>query len=136
MTGDGTLVTNRDIVIHSYDGGVLRLNELNGAYDSLHYVLMFPYGQPGYQLKINYRANQENKYVTPMEFYSYMLMTRIDEGQWIQRYGRIFQQYITDMYAKVENQRLLYIRNNQKKIRSELYSGLQDVIANGNYQIF
>ena len=58
MPGDGSSVSSRDIVVHSKEEGVLRLNELNGSYDSLHYVLMFPYGQLGFQLKIPYSINQ------------------------------------------------------------------------------
>ena len=36
---------------------------------------------------------------------------------------------IVDMYAKIEQFRLNFIRNNQSSLRSELYRGLQDAIA-------
>ena len=117
------------------EGGVMRINEYNGAYDPLHYVLMFPYGEDGYHLHIPYANikqvdpssynNDEiakQKFVTAKEFYSYQIMTRKDNGQWI--YGRLTQQYFTDMWAKIECQRLLYIRLNQKQLRSDLYKGM------------
>ena len=34
------------------------------------------------------------------------------------------------MYAKIESERLLYVRLNQKKLRSEEYIHLRDAIAN------
>ena len=46
--------------------------------------------------------------------------------------GRLFHQYIVDMYAKIEQQRLNYIKTNQQKIRVDLYSGLADAVAKGD----
>jgi hypothetical protein len=34
---------------------------------------------------------------------------------------RLFQQYVVDMYIKIESTRLDYIRNHQKEIRADLY---------------
>ncbi|UYV73325.1 hypothetical protein LAZ67_10002729 [Cordylochernes scorpioides] len=39
------------------------------------------------------------------------------------------QQYIVDMYVKIETERLLFIRLNQTKLRSEKYIHLRDAIA-------
>ena len=36
------------------------------------------------------------------------------------------------MYAKIEQQRLNYIKTNQQKIRVDLYSGLADAVAKGD----
>ena len=69
--------------------------------------------------------------MTAKEFYSYQLMVRKPE-QWLHRYGRLFQQYVTDNYAKIENMRLLFIKLNQKQIRADLYKGVQDSIDLGN----
>jgi hypothetical protein len=41
----------------------------------------------------------------------------------------LFQQYVCDAWASVEQSNLTWIVNNQKKIRAELYSGLQDRVA-------
>jgi hypothetical protein len=40
----------------------------------------------------------------------------------LMRGGRLFQQYITDVYCRIEDQRLLWFILNQTKIRSDLYS--------------
>ncbi|UYV76661.1 hypothetical protein LAZ67_14001628 [Cordylochernes scorpioides] len=44
--------------------------------------------------------------------------------------GQLFSQYIVDMYAKIESERLLYIRLNQKELRVEEYIHLRDAVAN------
>ena len=62
-------------------------------------------------------------------------MIRKEENQWLQRYGRLYQQYVVDMYAKIESQRLFYLRSNQKKLRTDIYQGIQDAVVNGNYFI-
>lgn len=41
---------------------------------------------------------------------------------------RLFQQYITDMWCKVEKEMLDWIRRNQKQLRTELYQGLADAM--------
>ena len=56
-----------------------------------------------------------------MNFYSYRLMVRRNEDNLILRCRELFQQFIVDMYAKVENERLRYLRHNQKKLRAKEY---------------
>ena len=41
--------------------------------------------------------------------------------------GRLLQQYIMDMYIKLETSRLDYLRNKQGEIRAELYQGIVDI---------
>ena len=45
-------------------------------------------------------------------------------------YGQLFHQYFVDMYAKIESERLLYIRPNQTNLRVEEYSTLVDRCLN------
>ncbi|KAI6661183.1 hypothetical protein LOD99_10162 [Oopsacas minuta] len=46
--------------------------------------------------------------------------------------GRLFQEYIVDMYAKIEQRRLNYINLHQQQIRVDQYSGLADALARGD----
>ena len=39
---------------------------------------------------------------------------------------KLYQQFIVDNWARIEANNLSWIRNNQKTIRAELYSNLQD----------
>ena len=48
--------------------------------------------------------------------------------------GRLFQQYVVDMYVKLETQRLDFIRNKQDDIRADLYQGIIDSIEIGQKQ--
>lgn len=57
-------------------------------------------------------------------------MIRPQEQNYILKCGKLYHQYIVDMYAKIETERLNFIRFNQAKLRSEEYIHLQDAIAN------
>ncbi|GFU35283.1 helitron_like_N domain-containing protein [Trichonephila clavipes] len=63
-----------------------------------------------------------------MNFYAYRLMIRANEDNNILRCRQLFHQYIVDMYAKIESERLRYIQLNQAKLRSEEYIHLRDAI--------
>ena len=63
-------------------------------------------------------------------------MTRCGETfNTIHRMGRLFQQYIVDMYMKIESERLSFIRYHQSQIQAELYQGLADAIQNSDGQV-
>lgn len=70
------------------------------------------------------------KKVSAMNFYSYRFMLRPREGNFILRCGKLFHQYAVDMYAKIEAERLNYLRFNQAKLRSEEYIHLRDAVVN------
>lgn len=75
-------------------------------------------------------SSSSNSTVRVMEFYRYRLMIREDLS--IHHFRRLYQQYIVDKYAKMEGQRLLFIRCNQTKLRADLYQGLQHVVGAGD----
>lgn len=67
--------------------------------------------------------------VSSMDFYAYRIMVRDGETNHILKCRQLFHQFIVDMYAKIESERLLFIRLNQKKLRAEEYIHLRDAIA-------
>ncbi|KAK4519140.1 uncharacterized protein ATC70_009449 [Mucor velutinosus] len=69
------------------------------------------------------RRAQQN--ISVMQFYAHRLQVRPNAGM-LHYFGRLFHQYVVDMYVKVEHRRLEYLRNNQGSLRTELYSGLTD----------
>jgi hypothetical protein len=119
--------TSRDVVLRSNDGALLRIDHTNKACDALHYVLLYPNGENGWNLSLK---NNDPK-ITCHAFYRYLLHRRSDFSL-LHRSGRLFQQWCVDMWAKVEQQNLRYLKGpeGQRKIRSECYSGLQDAIVN------
>ena len=49
--------------------------------------------------------------------------------------GRLFQQYVVDMYAKIEYARLSYIHNNQNQLWIDLYKGVADAVESSDGNI-
>ena len=119
---------SRDIVLHKRTPDntypLSRITETNRAYDPLQYPLLFPEGEDGY----SFQTIQGHK-VTCMQFYAFRLMVR-DDFSHLLRCGPLFHQFVVDMYAKIESERLLYFKLNQKKLRVENYEHLRDAIAN------
>ncbi|XP_056695709.1 uncharacterized protein [Spinacia oleracea] len=70
-----------------------------------------------------------DKHISAREYYAYKLQSR--PQNLLLRAGRCFQQYIVDMYVKVENTRLDFFRRNQATIRADLYQGILDTVESG-----
>ena len=64
-----------------------------------------------------------------MQFYLYYLQIRdLNKITIINNYGRLFQQYVTDMWCRIEMQCLSFFNSEkrQKKIRGECYQTVHD----------
>ncbi|GIX82126.1 ATP-dependent DNA helicase [Caerostris darwini] len=57
-------------------------------------------------------------------------MIRCGQDNVILRCRELCQQFMVDMYVKIESERLRYLRHNQQKLRAEEYIHLRDAIAN------
>jgi hypothetical protein len=147
--GDVDEANARDIVIRSINGYFQRVSPLHSAYAPLHYVLLFPDGRNGWHDGIPLNGFQWDGYgfiqddenavggkrgsarVTMLQFYAYILQHHINE-EWILRAGRLLHQFIVDAYACTEQNRLKFIRENQRQLRCDLYNGLQDALNVGD----
>ncbi|GBM28510.1 hypothetical protein AVEN_112584-1 [Araneus ventricosus] len=69
------------------------------------------------------------KKVSMMNFYAYRIMIRNNSFNHILNTRQLFHQFIVDVNAKIEAERLLYIRLNQNKLQSEEYIHLKDDVA-------
>ena len=85
---------------------------------------MFPFGTQSWNIET---ISLSGKKVTAMNYYASRLMIRGD-NHYLHLFCNLFQQFIVDMYAKIEQQRLQFLRFNQKLLRSHLLSGLQDAV--------
>ncbi|XP_021757489.1 uncharacterized protein LOC110722527 [Chenopodium quinoa] len=74
-------------------------------------------------------SGTSKRHISPREYYAYKLQIR--PGNMLLRGGRCFQQYIVDMYVKIENTRLDFFRRNQQAIRADLYQGILDTVEDG-----
>ncbi|XP_069968901.1 uncharacterized protein [Bactrocera oleae] len=131
MVGDP--VDNRSIKITRRDNSVSRISDLHRSYDALQYPLIFWQGQDGYHINIKQcnpvNGNELHKTVSSMNYYAYRLMIRHNQDNYILRYRQLYHQYVVDMFAKIESERLRFIRFNQAKLRSEDYIHLRNAIV-------
>ncbi|KAG5566136.1 hypothetical protein RHGRI_001911 [Rhododendron griersonianum] len=135
LVGDGfESGANHDIVVQKLDGHLHRINETHPAYMPLQYPILFPYGTDGWKRSIEFtqatNANREG--VSMLEFYAFRLQFRDSEGKTLLQGGRLFQQFVVDCYAAIEQDRLNFVRCNQNILRSDLYSGLRDAVTAGD----
>jgi len=70
-------------------------------------------------------------YVSAMQYYAYQLYDRpgnfLVSWLWaVIGYGRLFHQYIIDMYSEIEASRLNFFRFNQETIRADLYQNIHN----------
>ncbi|XP_036343195.1 uncharacterized protein LOC118752408 [Rhagoletis pomonella] len=124
----------RDIVLQRRNDTLQRVNETHRKYDALQYPLMFCRGEDGYSIDIKLinptNGQETNKTVSAMNYYAYRIMIRGNQENHILKCRKLFHQYIVDMYAKIETERLNYIRFNQRKLRCDEYIHLRDAINN------
>ncbi|KAG0610723.1 hypothetical protein M758_7G086700 [Ceratodon purpureus] len=118
----------RDIVLRLKGEGhfLERINECHPAYLSLHYVLLFPFGELGWHEGLIH-SNGEGR-LTQREYFAFRLFPRNSEFSTIHCGGKLFLQFIVDAWAATEQNRLNYIRMNQSDLRADLYQGLADAL--------
>jgi PIF1-like helicase/Helitron helicase-like domain at N-terminus len=125
---------SRDVILYRRNGNLERVSETHRSYDALQYPILFWQGEDGYHFNISMKnptTNLDiNKKVSAMNYYAYRMMIRENADNHILKCRQLFHQYIVDMYAKIESERLLYIRLNQTKLRSEEYIHLRDAVVN------
>ncbi|XP_077264817.1 uncharacterized protein LOC143898893 [Temnothorax americanus] len=129
----GQEFNKRDIVLQSHDNKLRRISEVHRSYDALQYPLMFCRGEDGYSIAIPQRDHQtklqHKNLVSAASFYSYRIMIREGEVNHLVYFRSLFSQFLVDMYAKIETERLNYIRNNQAQLRAESYIHLRDAVG-------
>ncbi|KAG6621819.1 hypothetical protein I3842_Q005000 [Carya illinoinensis] len=114
---DADQLRGRDIYVFSHSGGSHIVQYYFGCYDPLQYPLLFPLGDTGWHQGIQ-RVNRGSTLTKNVR--SILLLS-----------GRLLQQFVVDMYVKIETSRLDYFRSKQQHIRSELYQGIVDTITLG-----
>ena len=125
---------NRAIVVRRHgDFNLQCINDGHRSFDALHFVLLFPSGEDGWSQSLHIVDGRTRTRVSTKEYYAYRLHTR--EGSRISLFAasRLFQEYVVMAFAKIENQRLQWVKNNQKVIRADLYNNLRDAFYPGDH---
>ncbi|KAL5705496.1 DNA helicase [Ranunculus cassubicifolius] len=125
---DPSDICERDIIIQTQGGHLLNVHDTAGFYDPLQYPLLHPYGQFGWDVQLHNKFS--GSILSCRAYYCYVLQIRAPHKSLLLNSRRLLQQYVVDTYVKISTQQLRYIRDNQVKLRAELYQGLQDSIAN------
>ena len=79
-------------------------------------------------------GKKQGREVSCREYYCYLFQIRDEVNNILLQAGRLFQQFIVDMYVKIESMRLDFFRNNQNVIRVDLYKGILDSLHLGENQ--
>ena len=62
-------------------------------------------------------------------YHAFRIFTRPDDFNTLQRGCRLWQQYLVDAWATIEQSRLQWVTDHQDELRADLYKGLADAIA-------
>ncbi|KAJ6957546.1 hypothetical protein NC653_039492 [Populus alba x Populus x berolinensis] len=74
--------------------------------------------------------------VSMRAYYAYLINERPGCDNTIIKGGHLYQQFLVDAFVNVEEDRLDYIRANQKDLRSEIYKGIHEAVLNGDVEGF
>jgi hypothetical protein len=147
LPGDGThAVQPRDIVLQNRTGGLQFMHDHHPDYAPLHYVLLFPYGTTGwtYGLPLNLESVEgqphpnsvrRQKNISQVQYYSYRLHVHQQEFPALHSGGRLFQQYVCDVWVSTDQSRLRWVEQHQAQLRASLYSGLEDAVGHGEADV-
>ena len=102
-TDNTTGIGPRSVSIHYYtDDQPTFVNSLSPLYESLQYPLFFPHGTPGWH---------PAHHLSQIWYYRLMYL---QHSRFTQA-GRLANEYLVDMYSRVEEERLSYLRFNQPR---------------------
>lgn len=138
VVGDFSLDSfKRDIIVHCADDRLQCISSLHPALMALHYPLLFPYGDRGFQLGIPYidassTAAAAKRKVTMNDFYRYQFHYRKRQPNSYLCCGHLSMQSRVDARALIDQHILQWIANNQKKLRMHHYQGIVDAVAAGS----
>ena len=136
---------SRDIILHlqpqhyhtpNDDRNRLRLERISeghAAYAPLHYVLLFPHGESGWYYEYHVPGNRRR--ITLLQYSAFRLHSRPNEFSTILRGCRLFQTYLVDMFACIDQERLHFIQTQQPKLRTTLLNGIEDALSANDDQL-
>ena len=115
-----------------------QLSLLSPNLDPMTYVLLYPYGTPGWepdwrlQSFPNIQQNQVRNNLTLLQYKVALTAIRDTTFSPIMKAGKLTQQWLVDSYLQVEAKNLQFLALNQTKIRAESYKGAMDYLENSN----
>ena len=109
----------RSILIHRNGSSTSqKVSILSSHYEPLQYPLLFPYGTPGWCPP----STNEHSF-SQINWYRFRLLTE-PRFLW---FGRLTNEYLVDMYSRVEEERLNYIRSGRSDQMDEAMQRRDDI---------
>ena len=118
-------LANRDVRVQLKGGDFHYISEKHRSYDPLEYPVILWNGQDGYDVEKKQRGLTKT---TSCQFYAFQIMERENNFNTLLHLGKLFSQFVVDMFAKVESERLSFQANQQETLRASSYKGLFDSI--------
>ena len=91
-------IKNRDVRVQLKGGPLWTIGEKHRSYDALQYPLILWNAQDGYDLD---KKEQGRTKTSALQFYAYQIQQREGSFNTLLRFGRLFSQFVVDVYAKV-----------------------------------
>ncbi|XVF70624.1 hypothetical protein PTKIN_Ptkin11bG0177900 [Pterospermum kingtungense] len=138
IVGDSQeLVHHRDIVVDHRSFGLQRISDLHPAFMAMQYPFLFPYGEDGLHIDIQYVCSQHRRKtkkssITAGESYAYVIKQCPSNGSTLIKGGKLFHQYVVDAFTSIEGMRLEYIKRKQKKWCCDIFQGIVDALSKGD----
>ena len=131
--------SDRDLEVYPANNNAnntIKIKATSPNADPLTYPLLFIHGEMGWSVDLQRNAipNERQREarrrarLTLNEFYAYRAAIR-DNFSPIHLSRLLFQQYLVDVFTKIEGNELIYIRTHQSELRVESYQGLMDHIG-------
>ena len=96
-------------------------SEIHSLSDAFAFPLLYPYGECSYNVDLK---KSNNKKLTMTEYYRYRLFERKDEWNPFIHGQRLFQQYISATWAKIQQNTMNWYINHQKECRADSYDAI------------
>ena len=128
ISPDGVPPHDRDIVVHPKNQAPCNISWRSANIDPMVYPVFFPRGTLGWHYGMDHapeHATRTNNKISCLQFYAHRLAVRAGFNP-IFYGGKLFQQYVVDGYVRTESSRIQWVKDNQRKLRVDMYQGLVD----------
>jgi len=128
--------TERHILVHPFDGPVRTISTLSSVLDPLTCPLLFPLGDAGWYCGMQQSNPLTNirKEISQNKYAAYRLSGRRFPDI-LRLSGKLFLQWVVDLYVRVEAERLNYIRHHPVELRCDMYANICDFVQNEAEQL-
>ncbi|XP_074356007.1 uncharacterized protein LOC141695678 [Apium graveolens] len=80
-----------------------------------------------------FHDSTQRRHVSLREYYCYKIMIHNYEGLTPHLAGRLWQQYVVDQFAAIEQYRLDWVSMHQTTMRADLYNSVRDALSKGDH---